>query len=376
MKIKSMIIIFLLFIFQNNAEVLAIEKNEDVDINGFLASAKEYACEVFPELNYENVLEKIVNGNLFENKNLIHKFLDIFIKEIKVSIEIVLKIISVSILCSMLKNIQASKDSSVGEVAFYVCYLFVVTLVINSYIEIATLCLETMTQLNNFMNILIPLILSLLIANGSITSVTLMQPVLILMTNITNTLITQVILPIIFISVVINIIGNISTNIDVSKLPSILQKTSIWTVNFILGIFIGVLSLEGSLSANVDGLTAKTAKTVVSTVIPVVGKALSDATDSIIGAASITKNALGIFGVLVIIGIVCVPVIKAFIMMLVYNISSALIEPLVDKRMSKCINDMGSAIKIIFALMSTVSILFIISITLMIKVGNFTIMYR
>ena len=376
MKIKSMIIIILLFLFQINSEVYAIETSKEVDVDDFLNSAKEYASEVFPELENEDVLDRIIDGNLFEDENLIQKILGIFIKEIKTSISLVLKIISVSILCSLLKNIQAHNESSVSEVAFYICYLFVVTLVINSYLEIATLCLDTMTNLNDFMNILTPLILTLLVANGSIASVTIIQPVLILMTSMTNTLITKIILPIIFISMVINIVGNISDSIDVSKLPSILQKTSVWTVNFILGIFIGILSLEGTLAANVDGLTAKTAKTVVSTVIPVVGKALSDATDSIIGAASITKNALGIVGVIAIVGIVCIPIIKALVMMLIYNISAALIEPLVDKRMSKCIADAGNAIKIIFALMSTVSVLFIISITLMIKVGNFTIMYR
>lgn len=376
MKVKSIAIIILLFLFQINSEVYALEIGEDIDVDNFLSSAKEYASEVFPEIKTEDVLEKIINGSLFEDENLVQKILGIFTKEIKTSLSLVLKIISVSILCSLLKNIQSHNESSVGEVAFYICYLFVVTLVINSYVEIATLCSDTMTKLNDFMNILTPLILSLLVANGSIASVTIMQPVLILMTSLTNTLITKIILPIIFISMVINIIGNISENIDVSKLPSILQKTSVWTVNFILGIFIGILSLEGTLAANVDGLTAKTAKTVVSTVIPVVGKALSDATDSIIGAASITKNALGIVGVIAIVGIVCVPIIKALVMMFIYNISAALVEPLVDKRMSKCIADAGNAIKIIFALMSTVSILFIISITLMIKVGNFTIMYR
>lgn len=376
MKLKSIVIIILLFLFQITSESYAIEVSEEVDIDGFLNSAKECAGEVFPELENENILEMIISGGLFENENLIQRILSVFTKEIKTSISLVLKIISVSILCSLLKSIQAHNESSVSEVAFYICYLFVVTLVINSYIEIAMLCSDTMTKLNDFMNILTPLILTLLVANGSIASVTIMQPVLILMTNITNTLITKIILPIIFISMVINIIGNISDNIDVSKLPSILQKTSVWTVNFILGIFIGILSLEGTLSANVDGLTAKTAKTVVSTVIPVVGKALSDATDSIIGAASITKNALGIVGVIAIVGIVCIPIIKAFVMMFIYNISAALIEPLVDKRMTKCIADAGNAIKIIFALMSTVSILFIISITLMIKVGNFTMMYR
>ena len=39
-------------------------------------------------------------------------------------------------------------------------------------------------------------------------------------------------------------------------------------------IFVGVLSLEGSLASNVDSMVAKTSKSIISTTIPVVGKLL------------------------------------------------------------------------------------------------------
>lgn len=174
----------------------------------------------------------------------------------------------------------------------------------------------------------------------------------------------------------INLISNISENIDVSRIPKLLQKASVWCLEFMLIIFVGILSLEGTLAANVDGITAKTAKTVVSTVIPVVGKALSEATDSVIGAASITKNAIGIIGVIVIAAISIVPIIKVLVMMVTYNVAAAVIEPIVDKRISNCMANIGDSIKIVFALMATICLLFIISTTLMIKVGNFSLMYR
>ena len=377
MKNKFLILLLLIFFLNVNVVAISSDKNSNQNlIDEFLETAKEYSNEIFPELENGEILENIIKGDVFKSETIIERILGLFTKEIKSVISIALKIIAVSVICSLLKNIQLHNDNNVGEIAFYICYLFVVTLVITSYSDISTLCVETMNKLNGFMNTIIPLFLSLMVVNGNFVSVNLMQPVLILMINIVNTLIVDIVIPIIFISMIINIISSISNSIEVSKLPSILQKTSVWTVNFILGILIGVLSLEGTLAANVDGFTAKTTKTVVSTVIPVVGKALSDATDSIIGAVSITKNTLGIVGVIAIVGIICVPVIKILIMMIIFNISSALIEPLVDKRMAKCISDTADSIKIIFGLMTTVSILFIMAITLMIKVGNFTLMYK
>ncbi len=55
-----------------------------------------------------------------------------------------------------------------------------------------------------------------------------------------------------------------------------------------------VVSLEGTLSSSIDGITAKTGKAVVSSAIPVVGKILGDAVDTVLGCGLILKNAVGI----------------------------------------------------------------------------------
>ncbi|MCI9365680.1 MAG: hypothetical protein HFJ54_03580 [Clostridia bacterium] len=55
----------------------------------------------------------------------------------------------------------------------------------------------------------------------------------------------------------------------------------------------GVLSLEGSLTSSVDGITIKTTKAVVTSTIPVVGKVLGETVDAVLGCSNILKNAVG-----------------------------------------------------------------------------------
>ncbi|MBQ9279821.1 MAG: stage III sporulation protein AE [Clostridia bacterium] len=261
-------------------------------------------------------------------------------------------------------------DGNVSEIAFYVCYLFIVILIITSYTDIIGICEETIHQLGDFMNILIPLILALLVANGNIATVGMLKPVLLVMISFINVIVSKFILPVLFISAMVELVSNITENIDVSKLPQFMQKFCMWGLELMIVIFVGILSVEGTLAANVDGVTAKGAKAVVSTVIPVVGKALSDATDSILGAASITKNAIGVLGVIVILSISLVPLIKVLVMMLIFQVGSALVEPVVDKRISKCMANIGESMKMIVGVMATTSVLFMIATTLMMKIGN------
>ncbi len=58
--------------------------------------------------------------------------------------------------------------------------------------------------------------------------------------------------------------------VQINKLSKYMKSSIIWSLGVILTLFVGVLSLEGTLTASVDGITAKTAKAAVSSLIPVV----------------------------------------------------------------------------------------------------------
>ena len=94
----------------------------------------------------------------------------------------------------------------------------------------------------------------------------------------------------------------------------------VWFLGLILTIFVSVVSLEGTLSSSVDGVTAKTTKAVVSSAIPVVGKILGDAVDSVLGCGIILKNAVGIVGVTIILSIAILPVLKLALMTITYKV--------------------------------------------------------
>ena len=143
-----------------------------------------------------------------------------------------------------------------------------------------------------------------------------------------------------------------------------------------LTIFVTSLSLEGTLTSSVDGVTAKTAKAAVSDFIPIVGKIMGDTVDSVIGCGNILKNSVGIVGVIIILGIVFVPIIKVSIFWISFKLTSAVSEVIADARIVKLIEELADSYKIILAILFSVSIMFIIGITIVIKMTNSVIMYR
>lgn len=369
---KKIFVIVIILIF-----TMPISFGTDINLTDFSDEMKKYSNDFFPELGDESFLASVMSGDVSVSENLFQKVINIFFNEFKSNISLVVKIVGIAILCSVLKNIQSSfGESGTSEIAFYVCYILVVLLIVTSFSNVIDLCRDTISNISNLMKLLVPLIISLIVATGNVTTVAMLQPVLISMIALITNLIANLILPIIFISTIINVISNISEHINVEKISTMLKKSALWVTEIALIIFVGILSLEGSLSSTVDGITAKTAKAVVSSAVPVVGKILGDTVDSVIGGMTITKNAIGFIGILAILAVTLMPLIKTFIMMIIFNLSAALIEPIADKRIVKCMSGVGDSVKILFAVLATVIFLFIIAITFMIKLSNTALMYK
>lgn len=349
-----------------------------LELSEFTAEIKRYSNEYFPELSSDNLLENITaSKEMISPTSIIKRIWNSITAEFRNNISLIFKIVGIAILCSILKNLQTNfGETGISEIAFYACYILVIVLIMTSFTSIISICKETITKLTDFMKILIPVIIGLLVATGNITTVAVIQPILLTMISVISILLSNFVIPTTFISTVINIISNISEHVNIKKISDLLKKTALWCLEIVLVIFVGVLSLEGTLSANIDGIAAKTAKTVVSSAVPVVGKLLGDTVDSVMGGISITKNAIGLIGVIVILAITILPLIRTLILMFTFNLASALVEPIADGRIVKCMSGIGDAIKILFAIMATTTFLFIIAVTLMIKVTNFSLMYR
>ena len=82
------------------------------------------------------------------------------------------------------------------------------------------------------------------------------------------------------------------------------------------------------------------------------------------------KNAVGVVGVFVIIGICLMPIIKLGTFCIMYYLGASIIQPLADSKIVKLLEDMGGIFKLLLAIVCSVSVLLIIGITLVIKISN------
>lgn len=266
-------------------------------------------------------------------------------------------------------------NKGVSKVAYYVQYIMIVALVMTSFAEIISMVRQSVQNLVSFINLLIPILITLMITTGCITSAGILEPIILFMVTIIGNFIVNVVIPIVLVSTALGIISQISDKIQIDKLAKFMKSSTIWVLGVILTLFVGVTSLEGNLSSSVDGVTAKTTKAAVSNFIPVVGKILGDAVDTVLGCSIILKNALGVVGVIIIIGICIVPILKLATLMTMYYLGSALCQPIADGKIIKLLAHMGDTFKLLLAVLCSVSVMLIIGVTLIVKISNSGAMY-
>lgn len=106
------------------------------------------------------------------------------------------------------------------------------------------------------------------------------------------------------------------------------------------------------------------------------GKILGETVDAVLGCSNILKNAVGFVGIIVVLAICIIPIIKLAVMSIAFNLTSALSQPIADKKIVSILEQIGGTFKLMLGLVCTVSVMLMIGLTLVIKITNSGMMYR
>lgn len=380
-KLIILIVIFISFgnvslAEENTTDEILESQKDSLNIGGFLEESEKYTEDIYGDINIEDIFNSAITGNI-DNKQLLNNILSIVGKEILSCVSVLGSVIVVIVIHSILRSISDGlQNENVSKIVYYVQYILIVTLIMTNFAEIINMVKTSIEQLVGFMNSLIPILITLMLTTGSFTSVGILEPILLFLITFIGNIINMIVIPIILVSTALAIISKISERVQLDKLSKFFNSSIVWLLGIILTIFVGVASVEGSLSSTVDGITAKTTKAAVSNFIPVVGKILGDAVETVIGCGAILKNAVGIIGVIVIIGICITPIIKLAILMGLYYLCAAVCQPIADEKIIKLLEQIGDTFKILFAILCSISVMLVIGVTLVVKISNSGLMYR
>ena len=344
-------------------------QSETLGISSFIEEANKYKNNEF-ELDVGELITEAIKGEI-DNKTIGQQILNLLFSQVGEAIKSIGIILVIVVISSVLKSISDDlENKSIAQISHYVTYILIVTIIMKNFSDIIVMIRTSIENLVGFSNSLIPLLITLMLTTGNIASASMLQPIILFIITFIGNFINTILIPASLVAVALNVISNISDKVQIDKLGTFINKTVIWILGIVLTIFVGVASLEGSITNGVDGLTVKTTKAAVSNFIPIVGKILGDAVETVMSCSNILKNAVGIVGVIIILSICIMPIIKLVALMGVYYLGSALCQPIADKKIVDLLGQIGGTFKLLLAIMCSISVMLVIGITLVIKISN------
>ena len=371
----------LILLFSITSVCFAEDESSDQDYEDTKNNIDLYIDNQLSKINIDEVEKYVKDDNVVKNvdlKTYIKKLvrgetniLDLFDKnKIKTSIKIATSILVLALLSSIIKSLENSFSSKgITTVTNYIVFITVVTLTLVSFRDILSLCYTTIENIMGLVNVIIPIMISLLVLVGFPITSTALNPIFIGGIAAINIIFKKFIFVAISIAFAILVVNNLTNNIKLNRLSSFIKQINIVALGAVFTLYLGLVSIQGLYVTSFDKFTVKTAKFAVGNFIPVVGGFVSDSVDILLSSSQLIKNVFGGVGLVILVGICLIPIIKILSVILVYKVCSIAIEPVGEDNISSFLNEVANLMIIILATIIAVTIMFFVTIAILTSIS-------
>lgn len=335
------------------------------------AFAEDYT-HINGEAFYNQTADDIQSGSFSLNPSKVFQSLsDTLLSQINDCRGDLVTLLVIAVLSSVLrilKNSDGGKD--VSETAFFACFTLMTVSALKIFTSAVGYGVEVIDKICEFITKLIPIFAALLVSGGAVTSASAFHPVMSAAIYIMTLLTDKCIVPLVYFSTVLGIVGHITPNLKISAFTSLLRSAAKWLLMSSLTVFTGITAIYGFSAPVFDAVAIKGIKFAVGTFVPVVGGILSETVDTVLTSTKLMKSAVGTAGITALISICSAPVIKLAVIYFMLKLSAAASEPFTDKRISDMLAEIAASVSLVLAMVITASTLFIICIAIMLGATN------
>lgn len=223
----------------------------------------------------------------------------------------------------------------------------------------------------SFMLILLPVLTSIVSISGNPSLAISFQTISFAGAQIISSVAANVLVPIVGIVLSLDFAGTVMPVYNLSGITEFIKKSVNVFMSFASAIFVSFIGLKGALSNAVDTVTNKGIKLVISSAVPVVGGALSEAYNGIIGSMVLARSTLGVLGIGVMFLVNLPSCVQLLFWIFALKLSAAISELLEQKGVSALLRALSSSLTLLNVILVFVAVLFIISTALLtvIKAG-------
>lgn len=318
----------------------------------------------------------LASGKFFSGEDMLARVLGALAGEISRLGALMVSLMLPVILSSLMLGTIAAGRESVGDLARCVCFVLILVPVILLVISELEHARDTITDMTERMEQLLPLLLTLLTALGGNASSAFFHPMIVAASGSMVFLAREVILRLVMCTCAVTAVNHLAGRAHLTRMAQLLRSAVCWLLGVSFTVFLGAMSMQGVCSASIDGVVIRAAKYAVDNFVPVVGGMFSDTMDTLVGCTLIVKNALGVTAAIALLSSILMPLMRTLAVVFVMKLSAALLEPIADAQLVQAIGDFSRTIVLFLITMLCVGTMYFLLIVQVLLVGNLTVLLR
>ena len=359
----------------NDLNSTILEELNQIDfssLNQIVSEFQNNDTNIFAIDNVKSKVYSIISGeSAVSYSSVFAGLLSGIVEEIVRYLPLLSLIIAIGVISNLLSGVKSKfNEKSTNNLIHLVCFLAVVILMTGM---ISGLSKTTDTAINGMvsqMNILFPILLTMMVGVGAGASASVFQPVVAILSTYVADFFKYLVLPLFMLSFVFGIISGLSDNIKLDKFNSFLSSLFKWCVGIVFTLFFAVFTLQGISAGKFDSLSIRTTKYTIKSYVPVMGGYLSDGMDLILSSTILIKNSLGLVGALMIITTILSPIIEIVIFSLMLKLVSAILQPMGNNKTSNFLSSTSKSVTMLSSCIIAIGFMYLISIGLVMTTSN------
>lgn len=359
---------FSVFAFAQNIENEIMNSVED-ELSSFKDSLPDYVLEYLPSEALNGDYYSLLS-NAFDEGKLLSYIIDYLFLGIDKTIKIFGSILVLLLISSIFEMLSSSLSNQSLSLAFTACSgLCVALTVFNVCSSIATYVTTYTRILCQAMNAFAPIMTTLLIMNGKVSTATITSTAMILFISLVDSFIVACMLPLVKICMMFSCVKSLG-GIEFGGISKVIRTTFTSVTVFVMSIFMFIFSIKSVLSQGADTVGLKTARFAISSFIPIVGASINDALRTVSSSLSLIKSSCGALAILII-ALIMIPII---VYILLNKLSFGLLAGI--SRVIKCekqgliLEEADALCTYMLTVVACTCVLFIFALTIFIKIST------
>lgn len=304
MKIlKIFIITFLIIIFLSGVSVSAENETTYEDLYNISGAdnLKDNLPSETKELleQLETDFSSIENFKNFNIKNIFKVILNCITDGIKTPVKIFSALLGIMLTFTLIDTSFEGKNIYGGSNIFITLVISVI--LINPLAGLIESTVNILKSLSLILTLVMPVLSGILISMGRITSASGASKSVLGVSAVMSQFTSFFLAPAAKTLTCLGIVGSVSKTNGILSFCEKFKKTVLWGFSTLSAVFLTVLGLQTAVLSSADGVAFKTTKTLVGSLIPIMGPMIAETLSLSGGCLAVLRTGVGIYGILALI---------------------------------------------------------------------------